>query len=71
MATRSEFAGQDGPSGMPLYKNNHLRAKDKLRLVYTTGTQDCTAPLSGRAFKGDGRFNPYVPPSRIPPLPPE
>lgn len=69
---RSEFAGEDGASGLPLNKPvRSLSASEKLRLIYTTGTENPQAPLSGRAFEGTGRFDFYVPPSHIPPPPPE
>lgn len=68
---RSEFTGQDGPSGLPQKASQHLSASEKLRLVYTTGTESTMAPLSRRAWLGSGRYNPYIPPTRIPPLPPE
>lgn len=68
---RSEFVGLTGPAGVPYFKRFHnLSASERLGLVYRTGTENPTAPRdNGRAFRGCGRQNVYVPPTRIPPDP--
>lgn len=66
---RSEFAGEDGRSGLPLKPSSACSASEKLRLTYTTGTEDPdAAPDNGRAFRGVGQFDPVLPPSKIPPV---
>ena len=65
---RSEFAGEDGRSGLPRKPSKACTASEKLRLLYTTGTADPdAAPDGGRTFRGVGPHDPVVPPSKIPP----
>lgn len=68
MARRSEFAGSDGASGLPRDKpHGALTASEKLRLVYTTGTEDPKAALDNhRTFHGLDDVFTVIPPSNIP-----
>lgn len=52
----SEFNGEDGRSGLPKHKPvRAMRAGEKLRLIYTTGTLDPDAPLDRRAWNGEAQ----------------
>ncbi len=48
----TEFRGDDAPSGLPRKPKDALTASEKLRLAYTTGTEDPEAPLNNRAWHG-------------------
>lgn len=50
----SEFAGEDGRTGMPKFKKaKNLRAGEKLQLGYRTGKEDTDAELDRSAWLGD------------------
>lgn len=49
----SEFNGKDARTGLPLKPRSALTASEKLRLGYTTGTENPDAPLDRRAWTGE------------------
>lgn len=54
MSESSEFAGEDGPSGVPLKMPPSLvPTRLRLGLFYRTGTQDPRAKPDPAFFKGD------------------
>lgn len=48
----TEFEGERGPSGIPRKPTDALTPAEKLRLGYTTGTEDPDAELNNRAWHG-------------------
>lgn len=51
--TVSEFNGEDARTGLPKKPHSALTASEKLRLGYTTGTENPDAPLNRRAWTGE------------------
>lgn len=53
MSYTSEFNGKDARTGLPDKPKSALTPSERLRLGYTTGTEDPNAPLDRRAWTGE------------------
>jgi hypothetical protein len=68
---RSEYAGKDGTTGIPLnpFRMGHsnIAAWERITLLNLTGTDNTMAPFNRRAWLGGPQIGPVPIPSRIPP----